>query len=288
MGLGNKISDSFLENKALSLVSVLLFVISLVMFSVPQAEAVPSIEFFFPATPVPIPAAQYEPGSIAIIQVDDSGNLTLTTNNKTDTITIALSTQDPFGTPVFNSNLELTETGTNTGIFRSSSLIFVTGPSLLPANSVITVNQDEVNDAGYSSTCSGGAPITSATVDSICASIYTRTISSTSAITSLTLNETNATDGHFIAKLRLTSSLPTVPNSQMSVKPGDVLSIEYLGAITNSLITPLNPGQGEIIIAPFDGIDDPIDTLTASYGGMSGDISIAAGVGEGGGGGGGL
>ncbi len=228
----------------------------------------------------------YTQSDIAIIRIDDSANPLFTTNNKTDTITVTISSKDPFGTPVDSTTAQLTETGPNTGIFKNPGLIFTPSHTLFSVNSVVTVSQMELNDMGFFSNCPGGGPISSLTVDTICVALTSTSSPGPSGIPSLILTETNASSGNFVANVRLSGVGSSIPNT-IVVKPNDILSVDYLAEVQNALIAPIGNGLGEILVFPCDGVDIPCDTISVTYGALSSaDQPIMPGGGGGGGGGG--
>lgn len=233
--------------------------------------------------------AEYDSSIVAVIRVDDSLNPVFTTNNQIDTINVTISSQDAFGTPVDSIQQTLTETGLNSGIFTDSTLIFTTNHTKFPTNSDLTVTQDEINDfvPPLLSNCPGmlSSPISSSTKDEICVSIVSTSSPGPAGIGTLTLVETSNSSGHFISKLKLSSSSTVLPN-QIKAVAGDILSATYLGGTTNALIAPTSPGTDEILVAPCDGVDVPCDTLTVTYGADQNSINLTPQNGGGGGGGG--
>ncbi len=207
----------------------------------------------------------FTPGDIAIIRVENTPPVV---DNTIDTITVTVNSTDlSTPKPVDSINLVLTETGPNTDVFTSKPLIFTTQRTSFPVNSVITITQDIDHQLGTS--CPGGALTDLATIDTLCGTLRL----TSGGTTNFNLTETAVDSNHFEGSLKLSPFQTILPN-QLKVNNNDVLSMNFLGATTNALVAPNDPGTGEILIAPFDGITVPSNDITVTYGATS--LSLTA------------
>jgi hypothetical protein len=201
--------------------------------------------------------AGYDRGAIAHITVTDPNEHATGVGVPLQKITVHLtSIANPAGV-----NIELTETLLDSNIFggatsATNSLIFMDTNNLYPSSGKVTITQTNT-----------GANAASNAIDTI-----TETITSTTTPGGITmnLNETGVNTGIFTGVLTLGSS--TIDHVAITVVPGDILTVTRGLAIENGLITT-NPNKS--VNALLVTADPTVDTVTASYAGVTKSVPVS-------------
>lgn len=196
-------------------------------------------------------------GAAVITVTDASAN---TNPTAIDTVSVNVTSQaEPAGT-----NLVLQETGVNTGIF-TGQLEFMTGSYIFPQSRSITVTESYV-----------GLPPIPSTLSENVRSDHT----GANPIT-ITLPETGTNTGVYQGKLSF-GGFSSSTQDTIFAQGGDYVQYSTLGAATWMLITP-NPDSSKGAIQVHSTTDD---IITATYNGISAEITEGLRYGGGGGGGG--
>ena len=223
-----------------------------------------SIASILPVTIAFDSPAGYDRGAISHVTITDrDANLDPATADK---ITVHLSsTANPTGI-----DLQLTETGVNTGVFGSTSsdkLIFMDTNNLFPSTGTVTITQTNT-----------GANLNPNAIETV-----SEQVNSTSDAVGITmnLNETGVNTGIFSGRLTLGSS--SINHIAIKVAPGDFVRVTRGTATENALITPNpNSSNGALLVTA----DPSVDTVTASYKGVTKNVSVSRLFNPGGSGGG--
>ena len=213
-------------------------------------------------------AASHDFGGVGhVIVTDKNSNLN---SLVPETITVPLTSSVSSG-----KSIVLTETGANTGVFGSSSsdkVYFMMGNNEYPLEGTFTISHTDT---------SGGNP----TIDCIGDHV---SVSSGGTI-DVKVNETSALSNVFKAKIKVTSG-SSINDRQIHAVPGDIVTVQSfspLGCIAaggpevHGLVIP-NTDQSKNVIQ----VSDTGDTVTASYKGKTGILTVDNFAGPGGGSGG--